>query len=156
MKYYYKGVAKSMKYFYMICLMLMAVSFNSAAVAAEGNSKFYIDGQIHPDFSIKIVINGKLVREVIPGKDKVKIFVFDLDNDLIKTGENIVGVQYNVVRKIDKDVGSSRSFRFNIRYQADADDNSKVEKLIKIKGLEKPFPEIGITDKIIETFEFGS
>ncbi len=143
-----------MKYNYVFALILSLLLFNIISATAQENSKFYIDGQIHPDYSIKIMVNGKLVNEVIPDRDKVKIFVFDLDKGVVKQGENIVGVQYNVVRKISEDVGSSRSFRFNIRYQSDADDSATAEKLVKIKGPEKPFPEIGTSDKIIESFIF--
>lgn len=143
-----------MKYNFLFTFILSLVLLNVISATAQENSKFYIDGQIHPDYSIKIMVNGKLVNEVIPAQDSVKIFVFDLEKGVVKQGENIVGVQYNVVRKISADVGSSRSFRFNIRYQSDIDDNSTVQKLIKIKGPEKPFPEIGTTDKIIENFMF--
>lgn len=144
-----------MKYFFILPIFLVLLLVSSK-LYSQDNSKFYIDGQIHPAYSIKIVINGKLVREVIPDKEKVKIFVFDLDKNIIKSGQNTVAVQYNVLRKIEQEVGSSRSFRFNIRYQADIDDNSTVEKLIKIKGIEKPFPPVGTSDKMIETFEYSS
>jgi len=145
-----------MKYFLILAVFaLIFVLFNRNNSISEENSKFYIDGQIHPAYSIKIVINGKLVEEVMPDKESVKIFVFDLDKNIVKKGQNTVVVQYNVLRKIDKDVGSSRSFRFNIRYQTDIDNNETVEKLIKVKGPEAPFPPIGTSDKLTETFEFG-
>ena len=145
-----------MKYFLILAVFaLVFVLFNRNNSISEENSKFYIDGQIHPAYSIKIVINGKLVEEVMPDKESVKIFVFDLDKNIVKKGQNTVVVQYNVLRKIDKDVGSSRSFRFNIRYQTDIDNNETVEKLIKVKGPEAPFPPIGTSDKLTETFEFG-
>jgi hypothetical protein len=145
-----------MKYFIILSLSLPLLLFNNISAISQENSKFYIDGQLHPAYSIKIVINGKLVEEVIPDKEKVKIFVFDFDNNIVNKGENIVAVQYNVLRKIDKEVGSSRSFRFNIRYQADIENNETVEKLIKIKGPEAPFPPVGSSDKLMETFEFKS
>jgi hypothetical protein len=135
-------------------IVLVFVLFKKNSSISEENSKFYVDGQIHPAYSIKIVINGKLVEEVMPDKENVKIFVFDLDNNVINRGKNTVVVLYNVLRNIDKDVGSNLSFRFNIRYQSDIDNNETVEKLIKVKGPEAPFPSIGSSGDLSETFEF--
>ena len=90
----------------------------------------------------------------MPDKENVKIFVFDLDNNVINRGKNTVIVLYNVLRNIDNDVGSSLSFQFNIRYQADIENNETVEKLINVKGPEAPFPYIGSSGDLSETFEF--
>ena len=145
-----------MKYFLLLTVfILFFILFNKNSSISEENSKFYVDGQIHPAYSIKIVINGKLVQEVMPDKESVKLFVFDLDKNVIYRGKNTVVVLYNVLRNIDKDVGSTRSFRFNIRYQADIENNETVEKLIKVKGPEAPFPSIGSSGDLSETFEFG-
>ncbi len=144
-----------MKYFFILAIfVLVFIFFNKNRSISEENPKFYVDGQIHPAYSIKIVINGKLVEEVMPDKENVKIFVFDLDNNVINRGKNTVIVLYNVLRNIDKDVGSSLSFQFNIRYQADIENNETVEKLIKVKGPEAPFPSIGSSGDLSETFEF--
>jgi len=144
-----------MKYFLILTIFVIVfILFNRNSSISEEISKFYVDGQIHPAYSIKIVINGKLVEEVMPDKENVKLFVFDLDNNVIVRGKNTVVVLYNVLRNIDKDVGSSLSFRFNIRYQADIENNKTVEKLIKVKGPEAPFPTKGSSGDLYETFEF--
>jgi len=144
-----------MKYFLILTIFVIVfILFNRNSSISEEDSKFYVDGQIHPAYSIKIVINGKLVEEVMPDKESVKLFVFDLDNNVINRGKNTVVVLYNVLRNIDKDVGSSLSFRFNIRYQSDIDNNETVEKLIKVKGPEAPFPTKGSSGDLFETFEF--
>ena len=90
----------------------------------------------------------------MPDKENVKIFVFDLDNNVINRGKNTVIVLYNVLRNIDNDVGSSLSFQINIRNQADIEKNEKVEKLSTVKGPEAPFPSIGNSGDLSETFEF--
>jgi len=144
-----------MKYFLILTIFVIVfILFNKNSSISEEDSKFYVDGQIHPAYSIKIVINGKLVEEIMPDKESVKLFVFDLDNNVINRGKNTVVVLYNVLRNIDKDVGSSLSFRFNIRYQSDIDNNETVEKLIKVKGPEAPFPTKGSSGDLYETFEF--
>ena len=144
-----------MKYFFILAIfVLVFIFFNKNRSISEENPKFYVDGQIHPAYSIKIVINGKLVEEVMPDKENVKIFVFDLDNNVINRGKNTVIVLYNVLRNIDNDVGSSLSFQFNIRYQADIENNETVEKLINVKGPEAPFPYIGSSGDLSETLEF--
>ena len=86
-----------MKYNFLFAFILSLVLLNVISATAQENSKFYIDGQIHPDYSIKIMVNGKLVNEVIPAQDSVKIFVFDLEKGVVKQGENIVGVQYLMI-----------------------------------------------------------
>lgn len=145
-----------MKFFLiLIVFILFFILFNKNSSISEEISKFYVDGQIHPAYSIKIVINGKLVEEVMPDKENVKLFVFDLDNNVINRGKNTVVVLYNVLRNMDKDVGSTRSFRFNIRYQPDIDNHETVEKLIIVKGPEAPFPSIGSSGDLSETFKFG-
>lgn len=142
-----------MKYIFFLSILIFSILLLQNSNAQQ-SSKFYIDGQIHPDYLIKIVVNGKVIKEIIPDKDSVKIFIFDLYKNTIKKGENTVIVEHNVVRSIKEDVGSSRSFRFNIRYQSDIDNNDSVTKLTSIKGPEKPFPKIGTTGEIIEVFEF--
>ena len=65
-----------MKFFLILTIfVLIFVLFNKNISISEENSKFYVDGQIHPAYSIKIVINGKLVEEVMPDKESVKFIL---------------------------------------------------------------------------------
>lgn len=132
----------------------MSLFFPNDLSSAE-DSKFYIDGQIHPAYSIKIFINGTEVKELFNKKENLKVFLFEIDKEIINEGENSLEVVYTVQREIDEEIPSSRSFRFNIRYQQDPMDSASSEKLYKARGPETPFSPVGTQETHTDTFVFN-
>ncbi|MGI9554249.1 MAG: hypothetical protein ACR2NC_04925, partial [Thermodesulfobacteriota bacterium] len=64
-------------------------------------------------------------------------------------------VIYTVEREIEEEVPSSRSFRFNIRYQPDAMASASSVTLFTAQGPDAPFPPVGTQETITDTFIFN-
>jgi hypothetical protein len=134
--------------------LVAVVSTLASGPAGASHPKFYIDGQLHPAFVIDISINGRPVVHEETGRDIIRAFVKDVDFEAVKAGSNTVLVRYEAVRNVEKEVGTDRSFRFNLRYQSDAADAKSNVKLITIRGPMAPFPQTGTAGTIEETFPF--
>jgi hypothetical protein len=134
--------------------LVAVVSILLFAPARASHPKFYIDGQLHPAFVIDISVNGRPVVHEETGRDIMRVFVEDVDFEAVKTGSNTISVGFEAVRNVEKDVGTDRSFRFNLRYQPDAGDAQSNVKLITIRGPMAPFPQTGTAGTIEKTFTF--
>lgn len=145
-----------MRKFCVTLAVIVIPLFFSISLRGAENAKFYIDGQVHPAYSIQIFINGNKVKEYFNDDETVKVFLFEFDKGLIIQGENSVEVVYTVEREVSADVPSTRSYRFNIRYQSDPMNTETSEKLYKAKGPKAPFPPVGTQQKKSDTFIFNT
>lgn len=134
-------------------ILFLAFLYIPHSVGRE-NSKFYIEGQVHPVYSIKIFINGNMVKEYFNDNEELKMFLFEIDKEKINEGENNLKVIYTVKREVKSDIPSSRSFRFNIRYQPDPMNSSSSVKMYKARGPKEPFPSVGTSQTLTDTFVF--
>jgi hypothetical protein len=133
---------------------LAALPILLSGPASAAHPKFYIDGQLHPAFVIDISVNGRPVVHEETGRDIMRAFVKEVDPEAVKAGSNAIVVRYEAVRNVEKDMGTDRSFRFNLRYQSDAGDAKSNRKLMTIRGPMAPFPQTGTAGTIEETFVF--
>lgn len=132
------------------CLLYLMGGLSSQAETPVHS--WYIEGQVHPAYELKVTINDSLNTTVVSDDNKLKIFMYALDEAALKDGANTIQVTEKIIQKIDQDVGTDRSWRFNVRYQSDMTRPETAEKLLTVVGQEAPFPEVGHTET--KTFAF--
>ncbi len=135
---------------------VLAIGFGSvladtAARAQEGPS-YYLAGQVHPRFQLTISINGETVKTIKPKPNRAKIFLKQIDAELLRPGENSFAVRYEVNPEVADDVTPMPSFIVKVQSQSDPTDSSTKAVLAEVRGPDRPFPSDG--GKIVNaTFE---
>ena len=141
----------SLRLFTLLAIGLVSVLASTAAHAQEGPS-YYLAGQVHPRFQLTISINGETVKAIKPKPTKAKIFLKQIDAELLRPGENSFAVRYEVNPEVADDVTPMPSFIVKVQSQSDPTDSSTKAVLAEVRGPDRPFPSDG--GKIVTaTFE---
>ncbi len=140
--------------FCVLVLLCLAVSIaNNYSVQAEDVvDSWYIEGQVHPAYELTVDINGKVAKSFVSEDEKIRIFMYAIEEAALKDDANTITITEKVIREIDQDVGTDRSWRFNVRYQSDMTKPETATKLLTVVGQEAPFPAVGHTET--KTFAF--
>ncbi len=122
-----------------LCLLtVLAIGLGSAR-AQEGPS-YYLAGQVHPRFRVTISINGETVKTIKPKPTRAKIFLKQIDAELLRPGENSFAVRYEVNPEVADDVTPMPSFIVKVQSQSDPQDSSTKAVLAEVRGPDRPFP----------------
>lgn len=122
-----------------------------APVEPASAGAYYVAGQAHPRFHLDIAINGKAVKSVQPRSGKPKLFLTQLDEGTVASGENTLTVNYRVLSESEAGDAPTPSFRVKVTYQDNPQDKDTAVELINLRGPGKPF-ETSVGMSLSQTF----
>ena len=131
---------------------LFAIMLFGATLRAQDTTSYYLAGQVHPRFQVTLSVNGETVKTIKPKPTKAMLFIKQIDEELLRTGANSLGVSYRVNSGVAEDVTPMPSFIVKLQSQSDPTDSSTKRVLAEIRGPDRPFPSEGGAS-LSETFE---
>ena len=87
--------------------------------------------------------NGATVKTIKPKPTKAKLFLKQIDVELLRPGVNSLGVSYRIDPEFAEDVTPMPSFIVKLQRQDDPTDSSTKTVLAEIRGPGRPFPSDG-------------
>jgi hypothetical protein len=102
----------------------------------------YAAGQVHPRFEAVVAINGETVKTVRPKKGRAKVFLTQFEAGLLRGGDNMLTVAYNVGPASRGDAPGP-SFKVKVKCQDSPTDKKSAKVLAEVRGPDRPFPDAG-------------
>jgi hypothetical protein len=109
---------------------------------AAGAPTCYVAGQVHPRFEAVVTVNGETVKTVRPKKGRAKVFLTQFEAGLLRGGNNVLTVAYNV-GPASRGNAPGPSFKVRVKCQDSPTDKKSAKVLSEIRGPGRPFPAAG-------------
>ncbi len=131
--------------------LALALTWSLGAPIAAADV-FHLTGQAHPRFDVTVAINGTTVRTVEPSPDRVKIFLTQLDEGLVRTGENSFEVSFERRPAEGRADPPVPSFVVRVKRQTDPADAGTATGVVEVRGPERPFDAASGSGRLTTTF----